>query len=272
VDNIEQQVRALLPDEWQEAFLNTQKEIIEFSFMDDGELPLTTSKAGGIGYVPKSMEFPVNPDGKPLSLLAQINFAEMPALKPYPTHGLLAFYVDYYDDLIGSDFDDYDNKSGFRVLYFDSFNEESYSREEQAFMHEEFAEEEQYPIVDTELAMIPALSKQILLTDSVEFERTFHTGKYGFEGFDASDDKYEPFMGFGTQLGGYPSFTQTDPREYLKDGKEKDILLFQLDSCFGSGQDWEIMWGDAGIGNFFISPEDLKAKKFENAWYTWDCS
>ncbi|WP_050180082.1 YwqG family protein [Domibacillus robiginosus] len=270
--NVEQQVKALIPKEWQEAFLNTQKDIVEFSFMTDGELPLTTSKAGGVGYIPKSMTFPVNPDGMPLSLLAQINFAEMPALDPYPPHGLLAFYVDYYDDLIGADFDDYDNKNGYRVFYFESFHEESYSREEQAAMHEPYEDEEKYPIVDTELAMIPSLSKQILMTDSVEFERAFQTGKYDFKGFDTYDDKYEPLMGFGTQLGGYPSFTQTDPREYLEDGKEKDILLFQLDSCFGRGQDWEIMWGDAGIGNFFISPEDLKAKNFEKVWYNWDCS
>ncbi|MEM1505335.1 YwqG family protein [Domibacillus sp. 8LH] len=270
--DIEQAVRQLLPEEWQETFLSTQKDIIEFSFTSDGELPLMTSKAGGFGYIPKSMAFPMNREGMPLSLLAQINFAELPALDLYPTHGLLAFYVDYYDDLIGADFDDYENKDGYRVFYFESFSEESYSREEQANMHTPFQDEEQYPIVDTELAMIPLLSKQILLADTVEFERTFHTSKFDFDGFDPYDEKYETLIGFGTQLGGYPSFTQTDPREYMKDGKENDILLFQLDSCFGSGQDWEIMWGDAGIGNFFISLEDLKAKKFENVWYNWDCS
>ncbi|WP_046174211.1 YwqG family protein [Domibacillus indicus] len=272
MDNVAKKVKDLIPAQWQEAFLHTQKDIIEFSFEPDGELPLTTSKAGGIGYVPKRMEFPVNSDGRPLSLLAQINFAEMPPLDPYPSHGLLAFYVDYYDDLIGADFDDYDNKDGYRVLYFESFEEESYSREEQLAMHTPFADEEQYLIVDTELAMLPALSQQILLTDSIEFERVFGIGKYEFDGFDPYDEKYDDLMGFGTQLGGYPSFTQTDPREYMKNGKQDHVLLFQLDSCFGSGQDWEIMWGDAGIGNFFISLDDLKAKKFENAWYNWDCS
>lgn len=272
MDNLKRKVKELLPKQWQEAFLNTQKDIIEFSFEPDGELPLLTSKAGGVGYVPKNMVFPVNPDGKPLSLLAQINFAEMPALDPYPSHGLLAFYVDYYDDLIGADFDNYDNKEGYRVLYFESFDAENYSREAQLALHIPFQEEEKFPIVDTELAMIPSLTKQILLTDSVEFEQTFGTGKYEFDGFDPYDEKYEEMLGFGTQLGGYPSFTQADPREYLNDGKQHDLLLFQLDSCYGSGQDWEIMWGDAGIGNFFISPEDLKAKNFENAWYNWDCS
>jgi uncharacterized protein YwqG len=158
------------------------------------------------------------------------------------------------------------------VLYFESFDAESYSREEQLALHIPFQEEEKFPIADTELAMIPSLTKQILLTDSVEFEQTFGTGKYEFDGFDPYDEKYEEMLGFCTQLGGYPSFTQADPREYLNDGKQHDLLLFQLDSCYGSGQDWEFMWGDAGIGNFFISPEDLKAKKFENAWYNWDCS
>lgn len=272
MDNIEKQVTERFPKEWQQPFLATQKEVISFSFQPDDELPLTTTKAGGIGYVPKTMLFPVNPDGKPLSLLAQINFAEMPAHELFPKHGLLAFYVDYYDDLIGADFDDYSNRDGYRVFYFDSFDEESYSRDEHLAMREPFQDEEQYPIVDSELAMLPALQQEILMTDSVEFERTFGKGKYEFEGFDAYGEKYEELVSSGTKLGGYPFFTQTDPREYMQDEKKNDILLFQLDSSFGRDQDWEIMWGDAGIGNFFISPADLKAGRFDKVWYNWDCS
>ena len=44
-----------------------------------------------------------------------------------------------------------------------------------------------------------------------------------------------------------------------------EILLFQLDS-----QD-HILWGDSGVGNFFISKEDLKNKDFSHVRYNWDC-
>ena len=44
-----------------------------------------------------------------------------------------------------------------------------------------------------------------------------------------------------------------------------EILLFQLDS-----QD-HILWGDSGVGNFFISKEDLKNKDFSHVRYYWDC-
>ena len=43
-----------------------------------------------------------------------------------------------------------------------------------------------------------------------------------------------------------------------------------MDSEMGN-EDVEIMWGDSGVGNFFISEEDLKNLNFENVLYNWDC-
>ncbi len=48
------------------------------------------------------------------------------------------------------------------------------------------------------------------------------------------------------------------------------ILLFQLDSDSEDGKD--IMWGDAGVGNFFIHPDDLRKRDFSKVVYNWDCS
>ena len=31
------------------------------------------------------------------------------------------------------------------------------------------------------------------------------------------------------------------------------------------------MWGDCGVGNFFINAEDLKRLDFSNVLYNWDC-
>lgn len=44
------------------------------------ETTSTSSKIGGYGYLPTTIAYPLNPDKQPLSLLAQINFSEMPSL------------------------------------------------------------------------------------------------------------------------------------------------------------------------------------------------
>ena len=51
------------------------------------------SKFGGFPYWTKSEDFPRDEDGKPLYLLAQINFAEVPLLPDYPARGLLQIFV-----------------------------------------------------------------------------------------------------------------------------------------------------------------------------------
>lgn len=71
-------------------------------------------------------------------------------------------------------------------------------------------------------------------------------------------DMYEEYM---CQVGGYPFFTQSDPRS-ADDG---EVLLFQLNSVK------DIMWGDAGVANFFIDREALKNRDFSHVMYNWDC-
>jgi uncharacterized protein YwqG len=46
--------------------------------------------------------------------------------------------------------------------------------------------------------------------------------------------------------------------------------LFQLDSA-GHGNDVDILWGDSGVGAFFINAEDLAGGHFERSWFNWDC-
>lgn len=67
------------------------------------------------------------------------------------------------------------------------------------------------------------------------------------------------------KLGGYASFAQYDPR-----GKASraTTVLFEMDSTMSR----EIMWGDLGAANFFISAEDLKNCDFSKVQYSMDCS
>jgi uncharacterized protein YwqG len=71
----------------------------------------------------------------------------------------------------------------------------------------------------------------------------------------------------GHKIGGFAFFTQVDPRYRDKDISEYS-LLFQLDSDQKNG----LMWGDAGVANFFIHPKDLKSGNLEKLVYNWDCT
>ena len=74
----------------------------------------------------------------------------------------------------------------------------------------------------------------------------------------------------GHRMGGYPFFTQSDPREYDEESREYSTLLLQIDSEIHDGE-FVTLWGDCGVANFFIKPEDLKNCKFDDVVYNWDC-
>jgi hypothetical protein len=59
------------------------------------------SKLRGVPYYPKDMAWPLDIEGKPLVMLVQINFEEMPTLPNYPEKGILQLYVsaDYVPSL-----------------------------------------------------------------------------------------------------------------------------------------------------------------------------
>src|SRR5690242_4450010 len=56
-------------------------------------LPIKKSKFLGKPYLPLTHEYPKNQFGKPMILLAQINFEEMPRLKNYPSKGILQIFT-----------------------------------------------------------------------------------------------------------------------------------------------------------------------------------
>ena len=85
----------------------------------------------------------------------------------------------------------------------------------------------------------------------------------------------------GSRIGGYPHFCQWDPRIRSTEGEYYNILLLQIDSEGWREKDWwkdeeqakdVIMWGDAGVANFFITPEDLARLDFSRLIFNWDCS
>ncbi|ENU90902.1 hypothetical protein F971_03829 [Acinetobacter vivianii] len=238
------------------------------------DLALWQSKIGGHPYLPLEATYPVDSDGNPLVLLAQFNFAEIPDLPHFPDTGILQFYI-AADDLYGMNFDDQQLQSGFKVLYFDQVIEDL-TQLKQDFSELEFDEEAYLPFSGQYSIEFQRAEQAISLEDFAFGKKILNVDELydfedQFEGGDFENDFIEPYhellSASGHRLGGYPFFTQTDPRQYNE--KIQDyILLFQLDTDDAEN---DIMWGDSGVGNFFIHPEDLKKRDFSKVVYNWDC-
>ncbi|GAA5631299.1 uncharacterized protein YwqG [Acinetobacter calcoaceticus] len=238
------------------------------------DLALWQSKIGGQPYLPLEATYPVDSDGNPLVLLAQFNFAEIPDLPHFPDTGILQFYI-AADDLYGMNFDDQQLQSGFKVLYFDQVIEDL-TQLKQDFSELEFDEEAYLPFSGQYSIEFQRAEQAISLEDFAFGKKILNVDELydfedQFEGGDFENDFIEPYhellSASGHRLGGYPFFTQTDPRQY-NDKIQDYILLFQLDTDDAEN---DIMWGDSGVGNFFIHPEDLKKRDFSKVVYNWDC-
>nr|WP_216631511.1 YwqG family protein [Bacillus velezensis] len=224
------------------------------------------SKMAGDPYFPKHEPYPKDESGRPMKLLAQINFADMPGLPDFPDTGILQFYISVSDDVYGLNFDDRcAPQTGFCVKYFEHVTaEEAELINDFSFVQVE--EEYDFPI-QSEALITPELSAEWVLPSDFQFRQ--YAGMDAFDYFEQFDDEvYDEYTAnaFGHKIGGYASFTQEDPRSYSH--QNHTILLLQIDS----DDDIDSMWGDVGIANFFIRPEDLKKKDFSNVLYNWDCS
>lgn len=77
-------------------------------------LPVTASKIGGIPYLPKRQDGPVDVNGEPLHMIAQINCADLPPNSIYPAEGLLQFWISPTE----TDTEDYTSSRYDRVIYY----------------------------------------------------------------------------------------------------------------------------------------------------------
>lgn len=259
--------------------LATEKPSFELEFTKKNDLQPWNSKLGGLPYLPQAFEYPCNSKGSPLKLLAQINFAELPENDSYPSQGVLQFYIGG-SDLYGCDLEQPQNQDDFRVIYFDQVVEDE-SQLQKVFPEklEAYNNGELFSPVAGEVAIsfkattqyisyadAGLLQKVIGVTTRSEAEKLLGIDHF-YTGWLRAYSKHFKFE-HNHRLGGYPYFTQQDPRGLHKDFQDYELLL-QIDSIHGDG--FEVMWGDLGIGNFFIHPEDLKKRDFSKVVYHWDC-
>ena len=223
--------------------------------LTDTKPSIFESKVGGLGYIPYNSNFPTDSKGRQLRLLAQIDCSEI-QLDEFPKRGLLQFWLSG-DELYGCDFDNPTNQDDFRVIYYPEVDKT-------------VTEDE----IRNKVVNIEDYYDEFFLPVARECGMTFEKSENRFIDYDAYffDDDYEESeedddwtVNAGHKVGGYPYFTQFEPRKD-EQKKEYDFLLFQLDSDSN-----KVMWGDWGIGNFFISSEKLKNCDFSDVFYNWDC-
>jgi uncharacterized protein YwqG len=217
----------------------------------------------GTPYLPADAVWPTAKSGAPLQFIAQLNFAEMPELAGFPRKGIVQFYVNSHENLLGLHLDDPLN-GDFRVLFWPDPVQDVAALRSDAPPADGFAHSPggKPCRLSFETGLDP------INLDSSSFEKQFSEDFFSDLGdaeWDARDEYVELNPLGGHQVGGYPHFTQDDPR--YDELAECDVLLFQMDSDAANG----IQWGDMGVANFFVRPDDLAAGRFDRVLYNWDC-
>ena len=277
----EKEIKTLAKDIFnkiEKKYQETAKEMIvaDASVSASKEIKITDSKIEGIPYIPIGRKIPTNSKGQQFMFLAQINCEDLKGLEDFPQEGILQFWI-LGEDLLGLDFDDYTNRDGFDVIYYEKI-EDYYSEDEFVEMYNPYKFDLKY--METLIASEPCKMKFSLekqkesfnyeLLDNL-FKEVLEEENIGFNEKDKlyeeveklyDDEFYEEIV--GTKCNGFPYFTQWEPRDD-EQMKEYDTSLFQIDS----GK--EVMIGDSGVMHFFINREKLKNKDFSDVFYHWDC-
>ena len=226
----------------------------------DAKPAIFDSKFGGTPYWTADKAFPVDANGNKMFLLAQINFAAFKFDEPFPSGGILQFFA-ANEDLLGLDYDNPTAQKNFRVVYHEKIGGDivEIPPDNPA---------DNFTPVCGEYKISFSRSETFMTAHDFRFDEICKSAAGGVE---LSDENYQKLCSelepkFPChQMLGYPYFTQEDPR-YNKKFAEYDTLLLQIDS---EGE--YVMWGDAGVGNFFIRRQDLVDKNFSDVLYNWDC-
>ena len=264
------------------------KEVIYIKAEKVDDLSLEESKFGGFPFVPLGGAIPTNAEGNQLALLAQINCAQLPENNMYPSDGWLQIWC-LEDEMYGFCSDTIQPETNQKVLYIPA-GTQGEPLERVVAMYQPYVSEdcpvwfinEQGAIWGMRLSFTHG--QQGITYSDGRFRDLFldrwnkRYPEQAVENFyDLPDEIFENVVDIhdgpdcAHQLGGYPYFTQYDPR-YEFDSAELakyTEVLFQIDSQFDTK--WDLCWGDAGVRNLFISRENLEALDFSDLLYNFDC-
>ena len=258
----------------------TQTTAYVLAFDSESTPTIFDSKVGGLPYWDPAKTYPTDSKGNKMHLLAQINFDQDKAESPLPQSGMLQFFIGG-EEMYGLDLDHPTEQKDWRIVYHEKVDASVTAETVEAMgIPSNNGDDEEVDSPVFRSCVFRLVKKETWLTPD-HWERfdelTLEVAKDLFGETDAEsanevfgEDQYalleeEYFYSENSQLLGHPFFTQEDVRE---EGSRYNTLLFQLDS---ETVDDVVMWGDSGVGNFFINAEDLKRLDFSNVLYNWDC-
>ncbi|MBP3708458.1 MAG: DUF1963 domain-containing protein [Clostridia bacterium] len=248
----------------------------------DKECPLNdilSSKIGGVPYMPIGEDWPKDSNGDEMPLLLQVNFKEMNS-KQFPNHGILEIFLDkslgyppeyvikyyeniddeYRNDIKPVDVSDFVTANSYKIVFKDAID----------YMHtSDYRFEDEINKILNDIIKDKKKTDEIIKYAKLTKSRMVEEAKDDKEIVSESiiEEIYYKIENIQITMGGYPDFTQSDPRGYEKSKEHLTECLFKLDSC----GEHEFYIGDSGIISVLISMEDLKSARFENAQLDWDC-
>lgn len=219
-------------------------------------------RLGGAVWIADGSEWPVDGDGQPFDFIAQVDFADLPALDGFPARGVLQFFIQR-DDIMGADFDEPANSVIHLVWHAEGLPAGR-------LVPAPPQDEPMGPLTDRtrDQGLALAASAAIHNPPVNDFRVDGLLDGIGNRpNFKRVDDwlfdpaREEPMV---HHVGGHPSFTQSDfrsPGHYA----DYDRTLLRLTS------DDHICWGDVGEAVFLIRAADLAARDFSRVAFSWDC-
>lgn len=263
-----------LGEEAAELLRSLAEPVVEFT-LQAGEVTATDSYAAGHPFMRPGAQWPMGPlSGKPMTFLVQVNFAQVPAVLPgFPTEGLVQWFIDGADDLMGLVFGEASTgRNGLVVRYYSPDELEAGSAVPPTHALHYESGEEAGPLIDLAPKAL-AFTARMALPHGGDLSEGMASRFLDDAAQDMLDNAMEvpdveaqliELMMPGFSVGGTPVLIQGDPR-LNREGPT--TLLLQLDS---DGETF--MWGDVGTAQLFGDPEALARGDVSSCWWDWACS
>lgn len=210
---------------------------------------------GNQGFTPNDSIIPRDVLGQKMQLLAQINFSQVHVPSPFPSKGLVQFYISNHCLETKQHFQGVLSQSNFKIIYFEDIPTADLS-----FIKDHIPTS--YPIQQSiSLQSKPAVEP--VSKFDYRFDQYIPYQQYDIsmlQKYMSFDDLYlQYYSGAQHKIGGYPYFIQDDLRKHALELQQYDTLLLQIISNDEQG----IMWGDCGVIKFFINYYDLLHLRFD---------
>ena len=168
----------------------------------------------GTPYLPKDAVYSKDENGQPMLMWAQINFAEIPALKDFPEKGILQFFLSPTD---------WTEMKDYKIIFWEDPSVKTALTTDFSFLTDDLFEE--CPISCPHELCFDLVDNYGSPTD-VRTQNIIPL--IGSDDISSEDEDvlYEFFDGTGHKLSGYAHFTQDDPR--YKEAIKDDVLLLPL--------------------------------------------